>query len=97
MDYWYGECPGCGSDVYSEEDGSNATCFVCENEQMTRKTEPLLDASQTIYVVTRTWWYGEYNEVMKAFANENDANEYVEEMFNSDLSGSFEYHRCELI
>lgn len=28
-DYWCGECPICGNDMYCEEDGSNATCYVC--------------------------------------------------------------------
>lgn len=28
-DYWCGECPMCGYDMYSDEDGSNATCYVC--------------------------------------------------------------------
>lgn len=28
-DYWCGECPMCGNDMYSDEDGSNATCYVC--------------------------------------------------------------------
>lgn len=33
MDYWCGECPICGNDMYCEEDGSNATCYVCQSEQ----------------------------------------------------------------
>lgn len=33
-DCWCGECPICGNDMYCEEDGSNATCYVCLGNQV---------------------------------------------------------------
>lgn len=48
-----------------------------------------------IYVVTRCFDYENF-AVLKAFTLENDAKKFVDECFNSELEGWFEYIKIRL-